>query len=269
MKPKLIVLASTMFLALVFPKFGWAQQTNFAMMGITNAQTLQLNLVAFPPSPCIANLGFQDSNGNPVGPSMTGVTLAPGQYTSLTLTGLSLTKVVGQRVEVLPMITPGSTAPLSSSCIATAEVVEDLLENTTAFLPAVQSWPPGPVFGMIGLTVFETARLNVVAYPPNPCIGTLSFANSSGGPVGKPLDVDLAPGQAAFTDLPGSELVSMLGQRAEIQPMMTLSTGGLVNPVTGNTCVASTEVYITLTGETAVYFPPNPCSPTATSCAAY
>jgi hypothetical protein len=153
MKPNLIIQTGTMFLALMPVDSAWAQQTNFAMMGITNAQTLQLNLVAFPPSPCIANLGFQDSNGNPIGPSMSAVTLAPGQSTSLSLSGLSLTKVLGQRVEVQPMITPGSTAPLSSSCVATAEVVEDLLENTSAFLPAVQ-YPPSPTFGMIGLTVF-------------------------------------------------------------------------------------------------------------------
>jgi hypothetical protein len=68
--------------------------------------------------------------------------------------------------------------------------------------------------------------------------------------------VNLAPGQAAFIDLPGSELVGKLGQRAEIQPMVTPP---LVNTVTGNQCVASTEIYITLTGETQVYYwPPGP-----------
>jgi hypothetical protein len=33
-------------------------------------QTLQINVVAFPPNPCFAQLGFQDINGNPVGTTL-------------------------------------------------------------------------------------------------------------------------------------------------------------------------------------------------------
>lgn len=36
-----------------------------------------------------------------------------------------------------------------------------------------------------------------------------------------------------------------------------------------NVSIASTEIYTTLTGETAVYYPPNPCSPSGTSCVAF
>src|SRR5271155_4441890 len=39
----------------------------FPMIGITGSQTLQINLVAYPPSPCFAQMGFLDSNGNVVG----------------------------------------------------------------------------------------------------------------------------------------------------------------------------------------------------------
>jgi hypothetical protein len=68
------------------------------------------------------------------------------------------------------------------------------------------------------------------------------------------MNVDLSPGQATFLDLPGTSVVSKLGQSAEIQPVVTLAN------VTGapDACIASTEIYTTLLGETAVYFPANP-----------
>jgi hypothetical protein len=37
------------------------------MIGITRGQSLQINPVAIPPDPCFAQLGFQNSNGTPVG----------------------------------------------------------------------------------------------------------------------------------------------------------------------------------------------------------
>jgi hypothetical protein len=53
--------------------------TNFPMVGITNVETLRLNIVAWPPpsASCIAELGFQDSNGNPLGATKL-VTLTTG-----------------------------------------------------------------------------------------------------------------------------------------------------------------------------------------------
>jgi hypothetical protein len=110
---------------------------------------------------------------------------------------------------------------------------------------------------MIGVTALQTVRLNVVAYPPDPCVGQLSFVNSQGAQVGNTLNVQLAPGQAAWLDLPGSTLVTKLGQRAEVQPVVTAPNGG---------CVVSAEVWIDLLGATSVYFPPDPCS-ASSSCA--
>jgi hypothetical protein len=115
-----------------------------------------------------------------------------------------------------------------------------------------------PEFDLIGVTELQTARLNVVAFPPGPCVGQLSFVNAQGVQVGNTLNVQLAPGQAASLDLPGSTLVTKLGQRAEVQPVVAATNGG---------CVASTEVYINGLGATSVYFPPDPCS-SGTSCVA-
>ena len=33
---------------------------------------------------------------------------------------------------------------------------------------------------MLGATLLEMLRLNVVAYPPGPCVGQISFPNRSG-----------------------------------------------------------------------------------------
>ena len=63
------------------------------------------DVVAFPPDPCFALLGFQDANGNPLG-TTSSVELGAGRSASLTLNGNSLPSVAGQRVEVHPVVTP-------------------------------------------------------------------------------------------------------------------------------------------------------------------
>jgi hypothetical protein len=80
--------------------------------------------------------------------------------------------------------------------------------------------------------------------------------------VGSTLQVDLQPGQATFLDLPGSTVVSGLGQRAEVQPVFTPS-------FPPDPCVVSAEVYVNGLGTTAAYFPPGPCSPSSASCVAF
>jgi hypothetical protein len=173
MKPlNALAIAALAFLALANPAFGQdlapgQGATSFAMIGITSAESLRLNVVAFPPNPCVAELGFQDGNGNPVSITMT-VNLEPGRSASLTVNGDTLVKGFGQRFEVRPVITAASTQYPPNPCVASAEVVENLLANTSTLVPAVQSYPPIPNFGMAGLTAFQTARLNVVAYPPDP-----------------------------------------------------------------------------------------------------
>jgi hypothetical protein len=237
--------------------------TNFAVVGITRNQTLRLNVVASGGT-CVAQLGFQDSNGNPIGPTLD-VDLATGQSASLSVNGNSVGEgAEAGRVSIAEFvisIQDTASPQLFQACLATSEVVEKLLDNTTVLIPAVPSWPANPVFGTLGVTIFQTARLNVVAYPPNPCIGTISFADQNGNVIGKPMEVNLSPGQATFMDLPGSTVVTGLGKSAEIQPVVNVQQAGAPNA-----CIASTEIYNNLTGETAVYFPPGPCSPTATAC---
>lgn len=235
--------------------------TNFPMIGLVRGQTLQINLVAIPVDPCFAQLGFLNGAGEPVGPTLS-VALQPGQSASLALNGDTLTNVAGQRVEVLPTVVPVtlSSAAIVNQCDASAEVFDNVLKISSVVVPGTLGFAPSPEFGMLGVTVLQTARLNVVAYPPDPCIGQLSFVNSSGVQVGNASNVQLAPGQGAFLELPGSTLVTKLGQRAEVQPIVSAPNGG---------CIASTEVYINGLGATSAFIPVDPCSPSSASCKAF
>ncbi len=235
------------------PAQSLSNYTNFPMIGLVRGQTLQLNIVAIPPDPCFATLGFQDVNGNPLGATLT-VTLQGGQSASLALNGNSLTNTPGQRVEVQPTVT--LAAGVASQCSASTEIYDNLLGISSVAVPGAAGYPTIPIFGMIGVTELQTVRLNVVAYPPDPCVGELSFANAEGAQVGNTLNVQLAPGQAASLDLPGTTLVTKLGQRAEVLPVVTAPNGG---------CVASAEVWVIGLGTTSVYFPPDPCS-ASTNC---
>jgi hypothetical protein len=241
---------------------GWTQTlsnntTNFPMIGIVRGQTLQINVAAFPPDPCFAQIGFQDANGNAVGTSVN-VTLQARQSASLSVNANTLTSVPGQRIEVLPTVVP--TAGLGNQCDASAEVFDNLLGSTSVVVPGALGYGPSPEFAMLGVTELQTVRLNVVAYPPDPCVGELSFVNTSGIQVGNALNVQLAAGQAASIDLPGNTLVTRLGQRAEVRPLVTAPNGG---------CVASAEIYSNLFGFTTASIPPDPCSPSNTSCIAF
>jgi hypothetical protein len=247
-------------LAFVQATLGWAQSlasnnnTNFPMIGIVHGQTLQINVVAYPPGPCFAMLGFQDVNGNPLGTTLN-VALQAGESASLALNGDKLTSVLGKRVEVQPTVAVG--VGVASRCNASAEVFDNLLGINSVAVPGAVGFAANPLFGMIGVTELQTVRVNIVAFPPDPCVGQLSFLDSGGAPTGNTLEVQLAPGQSASLDLAGSALVTKLGQRAEVQPIVVASYGG---------CFASTEVYLNGLGATSVYYPPDPCSPSSTSC---
>jgi hypothetical protein len=90
--------SATFLVVLSLAGFAQAQSlpnyTNFSMIGLVRGKTLQLNIVAFPPDPRFAALGFQDINGNPVGSTLN-VTLQGGQSASLALNGNTLISSIG------------------------------------------------------------------------------------------------------------------------------------------------------------------------------
>jgi hypothetical protein len=231
--------------------------TLFAMIGVTRDQTLNIHVIAFPPDPCYARLAFQDSAGMALGPA-TDVALLPGQSAALALNVNALVTAPGQRVEVLPKVVPtvvlgANTEP--NHCVATVEVTDNLLQLTGLFIPGLPGVAANPAPGLFSITVFQTARLNVVAFPPDPCTGEISFVDAQGAQVGPALALNLAPGEAQFLDLRGSTLNTRLGQRAELRPVVVSPNGG--------DCVISTEIYSSELGSTTGYFPPDPCGPSS------
>jgi|HubBroStandDraft_4_1064222.scaffolds.fasta_scaffold67440_1 hypothetical protein len=251
-----------LMMILVLPALCRAQsgpETNFAMIGITNVQILQVNLTADSSGTCAATLGFQNNEGVAVGPT-SNATLTAGQSTSLELKGSVLTKEPKQRVEVLPVVTPSTAFP-PTPCHASVEIIEGTPAATIA--EGVVSWPPNPVFSAAGITEFVNLRLNVVAYPPNPCVGELSFADENGKPVGSTLDVNLSAGQAAFLDLPGTTVANKSGELVLVHPIFTITT------TSKTACVASVELYNAANEATIAYFPPVPCTPSSSGCFAF
>jgi hypothetical protein len=138
--------------------------TNFGVIGITRAQTLQLHVAAFPPDPCIAQLGLQDVNGNPVGTTTT-VSLQAGQSASLAINGNTLASSTGQRVRILPAVQPvivisSTVIPTANQCVASAEVVDNVLGITSVLIPGSRGHSSVPAFGLLGVTELQTVRLN-------------------------------------------------------------------------------------------------------------
>src|ERR1700733_6869929 len=132
--------------------------TVFPMVGITGVQTLQLNLVAYPPVPCnMVTLGFQNRNGVAVGPSQM-VSLQAAQSVSIALDGSSLVGA-DQRVELHPTVTGFDGAATGASCVASVEVIDNATGAMRVLAPGAVGYPPQPVFGMLGLTSFQTVRL--------------------------------------------------------------------------------------------------------------
>ncbi len=151
--------------------------TNFPMLGITGSQTLKINVIAYPPDPCsMVQLGFKNHNGVAVGPSKT-VTLQEGQSAALALAGSPLVGA-DQRVELLATVAGINGTSTGPGCLASVEVIDNANGATTVLAPGAVGYPPSPAFGLLGVTSFQTARLNVVAFPPDPCIGTISWDNT-------------------------------------------------------------------------------------------
>jgi len=114
---------------------------------LAGGQTMRFDVMATGPDPCVAQVTFNDANGNPLVPS-TSVNLPSGAGTTVDLNADTLGFALGTRIEVQPVITataPAAAVPLNSVCNAAVEVFNHLTgrtqthQNTTVGLPAVQS----------------------------------------------------------------------------------------------------------------------------------
>jgi hypothetical protein len=249
----------------------------FPIIGIGFNQTLQVNVITFPPNPCAILVTVYSATGEVIIAFEEGDPDKP----------LQLGKLVSsfpQRAEVRAEVTL-TPSPATSSSVCAAQATAEIIDNFTktawvvapgvcyppgpstmptgpAFCPGPNVIPPGPqYFGPVGLTFEQTARLNAVApHPPDPCIGTLGFIDPRGIAIIPPnpqqgsgqKSVNLAGGQSQFLDLTGLAARTATGrQRPEVV--------GVFMPTTApQSCIASLEVFDRLTGWTRIFYPPGP-----------
>lgn len=238
----LLMLTTMRGSALADPQFG--------MIGLAAGQTLRLNVVAYPANPCFATIGFLNANGVlPPNAALKQVSLGPGQADLVDLTAASVGMQAGQRREYRPIVTLLPVNDSASQCAASVEI----LDTATGFSQGV--FPPDPValdlspqFGMVGIGLGQVLRLNLVAWPPDPCFATIGFLDVN-GQVLQPgfKNVSLNPGQANFVEVTAGSLGIQLGQRIELQPVVTVTPG----PNGSSACKASAEVFDVLTLRTS------------------
>ncbi len=178
----------------------------YSTIGIVAGQTLRLGVVnvggsqGVPPDPCFAQMGFVNSAD--IALKTANVTIQPGDAAFLAITfqeaEASPTNADSRsRVNVRPVvnIVPPLTNALPPPCrsISSSEVFDAVLDRTSAFTLPVEgpgAVPlPAPLFGVTGITAFDTLRLNVTnvtgsnGTPPDPCNVQMGFVNAAGAPV--------------------------------------------------------------------------------------
>ena len=223
-------------------------------IGVGLFESVRLSVTGAASNSCIGIIGYDDANGNPLGSSLN-VNLAPGQSAFLDLNGNTLVKRFGQRAQVQPVFTP--TIGTVSICQPSVEVYSQLLGSTFAMASPgpIQFGEsnPGPVqFGTMGIVRGQTARLNAVAFPPNPCTVQLEFTDANGNILASGQSLLLNPGQATSLDY-GTTNPGPI--QTVILPVMNASnqSGG---SITG--CLATAEVFDNLTGFSRVLAQPGP-----------
>ena len=148
----------------------------FPMVGLGHEQTLRVNLLPTV-VPCDGQVLVTDVNGTTkeflnfdfqnlsvISMQWTGNGIAPKEFPN--------------RAELYTVVTltppAGSVTPCSAR--ASLELYDNLAEFTSLVVsPPPQTLPVPPTFPPAGLGYLQTARLNVVAHPPQGCYGTLSY----------------------------------------------------------------------------------------------
>jgi hypothetical protein len=133
-------------------------------------------------------------------------------------------------VDVIPTIRT-SAGPALLMLKATYEVFDSqtgLGAVLTSGLPARRA-----ALAPQGLAAGQIMRLIVTSIPPDPCLAALSFADSSGNPLGTTLQVDLTPGQSKALELVGPPNLQA-GQRIEVKPLVTLTAARCLRPRHGS-----------------------------------
>jgi len=123
---------------------------SFLPQGVALGQSIQINALAPPDSPCMAMLSFTDDNGNPIGPKQQ-VNLSPGQMASLSFNPNKYTK--SGRQEYVPQLTPNNPSggeSVAPACLGSAEVYSTKIGSTETYQtssPAVGTMSPSALQG--------------------------------------------------------------------------------------------------------------------------
>jgi hypothetical protein len=105
-----------------------SDSVQFAPVSVTSGQTLRIDVSSRAPGLCVAQLGFLDSGGKPIGPNSS-IVLEAGEFASLELPSIAVAAKPGQRVEIRPWLVPGqSTVP--SACQASVSVLDATAERS-------------------------------------------------------------------------------------------------------------------------------------------
>lgn len=120
------------------------EYASFGMVGLTDGQTIRLNVVnaaasdpRLPPNPCLVQLNFVDGAGNSI--AELSEMLTPGQSTLLDVDGDDLIGRVGNRGQVRAFVrvisdSRGNRLP-PNPCVATLEVFESATGKTAFVYP--------------------------------------------------------------------------------------------------------------------------------------
>ncbi len=221
------------------------------MVGLGFDQTFQLNVTTF--NPCQIAVAIMNADGQ----VYLRYDFKLVSTTTITWNANQAGLKPQERAELYATVTVAQPSP-AGPCQpeATVEIYDNFTHASSVIapeLPAVQAGPPFFGLGPVGVTAFQTVRLNVLAHPPDPCAGVLSFVDANGNPVGGSITVCLEPGRGAFLDLPGALLAPAFFRRAEVVPRLTPLPGAAPGA-----CATSVEVYDQLTGWTRAFVPPGP-----------
>jgi len=223
-------------------------------IGVGLLESVRLSVTGAESNSCIGIIGYDDANGNPLGSSLN-VNLAPGQTAFLDLNGNTLVRRLGQRAQVQPVFTPavGTVGICQPSVEVYGQILGAAIAMTNPGPTQFGEINPGPIqFGAMGIVQGQTARLNAVAFPPDPCQVQLEFTDASGNVLASGQSLMLNPGQATSFDYGAASPGPI---QTTILPVMNAS-----NPTGGSTagCLATAEVFGNLTGFSSVLVSPGP-----------
>ena len=242
----------------------------FAPLGLANGQTIRINVLANRAGSCTGTLNFLDSSLNAMGRSKL-VSLASGQAASFDLVGVGPLVSPGQRKQIVPQFVDSSGQ--YRSCQASVEVFTTSTGVTVASGKLIQ-----PVyqydFDMQGLSAGQTLRINVMSplFGNNigNCGAALSFTDATGAPLGHTFNGSGVP-LVTYLDLPSTSvpgLTGWAGGRVQVRPVLNTvasqinanSLGFYANGgvLLNDTCLASVEIFDTLSGLTRVLSKPEP-----------